>query len=230
MNLDFVLANEIRYLIKKNRLKEGDGLPSERELCSLFGVQRLTIRSALHLLEEEKILYAKPKSGYYIGKPRITKDVKNIASMTDELSSLCVNASIRLLSLEKTEVSKRLLEPLRLPIGARIYRIRRLRIVDGEPVCVDISCLPTACCPGLEEHALEQDSLYRILSDVYRIQLKKSEQVVDVVPANEEIRSLLCLSDNERVIFQHGSVFDGEGRLIEYSESYMKPSRFIYED
>ena len=47
MNLDFILANEIKYIITEKQLKEGDCLPSERELCAIFNVQRLTIRSAL---------------------------------------------------------------------------------------------------------------------------------------------------------------------------------------
>ena len=229
MNLDFILANEIKYVIKEKRLKEGDCLPSERELCAYFNVQRLTVRSALRLLEEEGMIYSKPKSGYYVDKPRILINAKNIASMTDELSSMRVSASTKLLSFEKTEANKHMIDYLKLPIGTPVYVIRRLRVVDEETVSVDCSYIPAGVCPNLEQYDLEHNSLYRILHEEYQIRLERSEQVVDVVWGDEEILSLLGIPGKEKVIFQHGSVFDGDGELVEYSESYMKPNRFIYE-
>lgn len=229
MNLDFILANEIKYIIMEKKLKEGDCLPSERELCAYFNVQRLTVRSALHLLEEEGMIYSKPKSGYYVDKPRILINAKKIVSMTDELFSMPVNASTKLLSFEKTEVNKRIIGCLKLPIGTPVYMIRRLRIVEEEPVCVDCCYIPAERCPDLDRYDLEHHSLYRILGEEYHIKLKESEQLVDVVWADKEILSLLQLQGKEKVVFQHGSVFDEEGRLIDYSENYMKPNRFIYE-
>lgn len=228
MNLDFILANEIKYIIKEKQLKEGDCLPSERELCTIFNVQRLTIRSALHLLEEEGLIYSKPQSGYYVNKSRVVINAKNIASLTNELFSLPNNVRTELISFEKTETSKSFITYLKLPIGTPIYIIQRLRIVDDEPVCVNISYITVAKCPELEKYDFEKASLYKIIKDEYHIELKKSEQIVDVVYAEKKILSLLKVQGNEKIIYQHGSVFDGNGNLIEYAESYMKPNRFMY--
>lgn len=228
MNLDFILANEIKYIIMEKGLKEGDGLPSERELCAMFNVQRLTIRSALHLLEEEGLIYSKPKSGYYVDKPRVVIDAKNIASLTNELLSMSNNVVTTLISFEKTEVGKHLIPLLKLPIGTIVYQIRRLRIVDGDPVCVNMSYIPADKCPNLEDYDLEKNSLYKILDEEYQIRLRKSEQYVDVVYPEPEIVSLLKLENWEKIIYQYGSVFDEEDNLVDYSESYMKPNRFIY--
>lgn len=228
MNLDFILANEIKYIITEKKLKEGDCLPSERELCAIFNVQRLTIRSALHLLEEEGLIYSKPKSGYYVNKPRIVIDAKNIASLTNELFSMSNNVRTILISFEKTEVGKPLISFLKLPIGTPVYQIRRLRIVDDDPVCVNLSYIPAARCPNLENYDLQKNSLYKILNEEYQIQLKKSEQYVDVVYPDPEIFSLLELKNRQKIIYQYGRVFDGEAHLVDYSKSYMKPNRFMY--
>ncbi|MDD3173262.1 MAG: GntR family transcriptional regulator [Herbinix sp.] len=228
MNLDFVLANEIKYIIKEKQLKEGECLPSERELCAIFNVQRLTIRSALHLLEEEGMIYTKPKSGYYVNKPRVIINAKNIASLTNELFSLSNNVLTKLISFEKIEVGKHFIACLKLLIGTPIYIVKRLRIVDDDPVCVNISYIPVAKCPDLDKYDLEKGSLYKIINDEYHIQLKKSEQIVDVVYADKTILPLLKIQSHEKIIYQHGSVFDNNDNLIEYSESYMKPNRFMY--
>lgn len=46
-----VIVEQIRLLLKEERLQPGDRLPSERELCVHFGVSRVTVREALRILE-----------------------------------------------------------------------------------------------------------------------------------------------------------------------------------
>lgn len=45
------IVEQVKMLLRQGRLKPGDRLPSERELCERFGVSRVTVREALRVLE-----------------------------------------------------------------------------------------------------------------------------------------------------------------------------------
>ncbi|GAA5195616.1 FadR/GntR family transcriptional regulator [Rugosimonospora acidiphila] len=45
------IVEQIRGLLREGKLRPGDRLPSERELCQQFGVSRVTVREALRILE-----------------------------------------------------------------------------------------------------------------------------------------------------------------------------------
>ncbi|WP_411677349.1 GntR family transcriptional regulator [Caproicibacter sp.] len=60
------LVNWIRQKIESKELKYGDKLYSENELSSMFEISRQTIRQAIKLLEQEKLLESRQGSGTYV--------------------------------------------------------------------------------------------------------------------------------------------------------------------
>jgi DNA-binding LacI/PurR family transcriptional regulator len=61
------LAEDIRILIKERGLKNGAMLPSERNLSQIFECSHLTVRKALRLLEQEKLIHKVPSKGNFVG-------------------------------------------------------------------------------------------------------------------------------------------------------------------
>lgn len=228
MTLDIIVADEVKYMIESENLKEGDKLPGERELSERFCVQRLTLRLGLQMLEEEGYIYSKPRKGYYVAKPRIQKNVKRIVSSSSQIQSSFKSSQIKLIKLCEIEADKYLNKETNLPLGTRLYEIKRLRIVDGEPVSVDYSFIPKNVTPGIDKYDFEQYSLYNILELAYGIQLSSSIQTIEVFKAEPNYRDLLGLSENDNIVLQSGKVLDKDGNLIEFSESYMKQERFAY--
>jgi GntR family transcriptional repressor for pyruvate dehydrogenase complex len=57
---------QIRALIDDGRLKQGDQLPTERELSETFRVSRATIREAIRTLESTKLVQSRQGDGTYV--------------------------------------------------------------------------------------------------------------------------------------------------------------------
>lgn len=60
------IVNQIKALIDEGRLKHGHQLPPEKELATIFKVSRHSLREAIRILEQKKILKSRPGSGTFI--------------------------------------------------------------------------------------------------------------------------------------------------------------------
>jgi len=61
-----MVAGRLREEILSRRLRPGQQLPPERELCDRFAASRITIRRALQILEQEVLIQRRQGSGTYV--------------------------------------------------------------------------------------------------------------------------------------------------------------------
>lgn len=228
MTLDLIVADEVKCMIEDGTLSIGDKLPSERELCERFNVQRLTLRSGLQMLEEEGLIYSIPRNGYYVANNRIQKSADNIVSTTSEIQTSNHKMETKIIKFVEREIDKYLYSEMKLPLGTRLYEIKRLRIIDDKPVSMDYSFIPKYTTPNLDKFNLENRSLYEILESEYGIILKKSIQNIIVVRAEENYCTDLGLTTEDHVVLQSGIVYDQNGELAEFSETYSRIGAFEY--
>lgn len=78
MKLSMQVFRRIRQWIREGRLKEGDMLPSERELAGLFGVSRVPVREALKVLEFEGVAEKRRGKGLFLRRVSINNLISNI--------------------------------------------------------------------------------------------------------------------------------------------------------
>ncbi len=63
------ISDAIYSYIRTNQLQPGDKLPSEREMASILGTSRNSLREGLHILENKGLLEIKSGSGTFIKNP-----------------------------------------------------------------------------------------------------------------------------------------------------------------
>ena len=208
MTLDIMISNELRQYIADHHLKYRDKLPSERELCELFSIQRLTLRSAMKILEEMGIIYVVPKIGYFVAKQRITKNVNTIRLISEIIKDNASTYETKLL---------------------KFFEIKRLLIADHEPICMDYCFIPTNLAPELIDYKSYIKNLNDILVEKFNIKFFRTTQRIRVIEAESSYRDALELSSNAHVALLSGCIYDNHNHVVAFTESYMKYERFSFE-
>ena len=76
------IAEGLLDQIESGQLHPGDRLPPERELSETLGVNRLTLRRALRVLEGRGLLSRRQGAGTYIAQPKIERHAGRVFSFT----------------------------------------------------------------------------------------------------------------------------------------------------
>lgn len=229
MTLDIMISNELRQYITDHHLKFGDKLPSERELCELFSIQRLTLRSAMKILEEMGIIYVVPKIGYFVAKQRIIKNVNAIRLISEIIKDNASTYETKLFKFVEIEGDKYLCRETNLPLGTKFFEIKRLLIADHEPVCMDYCFIPVSLAPDLMDYKSSPENLNDILVDKYHFDFFRTTQRIRVIEAENSYRNALELSNNAHVALLSGCIYDDHNHIFAFTESYMKYERFSFE-
>ena len=137
-------------LLADYRLQPGDRLPSERSLSEAWGLSRTTLRSAVALMEQDGRLLSRPGAGTFVAPEKYTRRLQGLLSMSQSAAEQGRKVTTRLLELRRTECDKHLARRFNQVLGYPLYKIVRLRSVDGEPLMVETSYIPAQRVAGLE--------------------------------------------------------------------------------
>jgi GntR family transcriptional regulator len=123
----------IERLIADRAIKPGTQLPTETELASELFVSRITIRSALKILEQEGKIERAAGRGTIVRQPRLGQLLGKLFSFTEEMKLRGLTPSNRLIEMTQTMPSAPVRALLRLD-GESVWRIQRVRCANGEPI------------------------------------------------------------------------------------------------
>lgn len=82
------ISDTIYAYIKQNNLKEGDKLPSEREMAKMFQTGRNSVREALRVLENSDIIEVKTGKGTYVKSQANTSSTFQLSLVNCEFHEL----------------------------------------------------------------------------------------------------------------------------------------------
>lgn len=201
-----IMVAKYGYIAVKNRLlsdigkgiyKEGDKLPTEREMCELFQVSRITVRQALASLENEGLIQRFQGRGTFVHRSQPEKKRKfesllnSNYSFSEELKKQGVTPSMRVLSLTRIPAQPPLTDKLMVEPGHMIDVLLRLRLADDVPYAYETSYILSEYLNGATSEEVARDGLYNTMMKKCGVRPNKAVEIFEAGIAPEFIAEML---------------------------------------
>jgi len=220
------IAEGIGTLLKDGVFPPGYFFPAERTLCEHFGISRMTLRQAMSLLDREGLIDSHRGRGTVVALAGLRKKGQEMKSFSEEIRERGGKPESQLLSLERKVPSEAARSLFELSEGQKVYEIFRLRLNDGEPLAVELACIPERLCPGLERFDLAKNSLVQILRESFGLQLESCETEFTAEIPNAQVRKLLGLTTHSAVLVANRKTFADDGHPVELCRSTYRGDRY----
>ncbi|WOP17825.1 GntR family transcriptional regulator [Raineyella sp. LH-20] len=227
-------SSELKYIVVKRHLLQmiegqepGAMLPTERTLAEQFGTSRTTVRQALNELVAQGRIVRRQGSGTFVAGAKMEWPLY-AASFTEQAAANGMVAMSRILGSAREPATPERAAQLEIDAAAPIWRLDRLRMADGVPMCVETSVLSVDRFPGLVDSLAADGSLHRLLAEQYQVQLTWGEESIEVEPAGTREADLLGIDVGAPLLVIHRTNYDEQGIPIESGTSWMRADRIIF--
>lgn len=206
--------------------REGDLLPSENELCRIYGMTRPTIRQSLAALMSEGLIHKHQGKGSIVNTLPREIGILSVAGTTSAVGSRGLRTDIlvkpviipwpRDFMFPLSEIEKE---------SGCIY-MERLRLLEGTPVFYDINYIANINLPRFTSRQFKDKSLFKILRENYSVEIKGGEQRIRAIPASEKISRFLKIKKGEPVLHLERKMETNVPGLYVYSSIYCNTARY----
>jgi DNA-binding GntR family transcriptional regulator len=221
----------IERLIADEQLGPGDLLPSHADLAAMAGVSLITVRRALDELQQDGRVHSHQGVGTFVARPRIVSAPGRAGGLLGTLAEEHGAHEIltRVLDVTRGRPSATVAHALQLGSGDEVWRVRRLRVIDGRPMIVEQAVIPVALAPGLDTRTAEvADSLYRLLARRFGLEDDYEEQFLEVVAPSSDERRLLELDEGAQIVRLRGVSFAPHGLPFDCFQQVYPASEVVF--
>lgn len=226
------VADRILEMVMTEPGPEGGRLPSERELCVVLGVSRVTLRSALALLEVQGVVASSPARGWFVRRRQaptsapatsVVVGFSEAASLNGQrVTSHVLAATVRSATLDEADM-------FTIVPGTLVFDLSRLRFLNGLVIAIDETRIPCALAPHIQERDFTQESLYAALRTARPPVIPTvAEYSVEATTATVKETELLELSPGVPLLLARQRTFDQHGRAFEIGRTTYRGDRYRF--
>lgn len=219
------IADELRLLIASGKLKPGDALPTEMELCEAKDISRHTAREALRILTEDGLIARRRGAGTVVTTP----PAPAFAQPIGDFESILQYARDAIFSPERTRTASAA-ELKRMGVEGDYVAYTGLRRATGEaPLAVTTILVLRQLAPPLEELNHLQGSISEWIEGAHGASVSNVIQRMEAVALSKADAARLGVAAGSPALRTLRSYADTAGRTILVSESLHPAGRFAYE-
>jgi GntR family transcriptional regulator len=217
-----------RHLLDLLRsMPPGSPIPTERSLAAEFDVSRTTVRQALAELTVEGRLLRVQGKGTFAAEPKVAQRLQ-LSSYTEDMKAQGREPSSRLLEVSEEPADADISRLLGMRAGAKVLRLHRLRLADGEPMAIETTHLPLARFRGLRRYVTAGGSLYQVLRERFGVEMGHAEETIETALASPAEADLLGADVGLPMLLLSRHSFDTDGKPVEWVRSVYRGDRYKF--
>ena len=201
-------------------------LPTENELAQRFRVSKITVREALRELAVEGFIRREQGRGTFVERRRLQQGPRKLTSFTDEMRSHGLLPASRVLEQGAVNAPSSVASALGIAPEAQVFRLRRLRLANREPMGVQTAYLPLDLVPGIGKIRFADTSLYEVLQARYGLHPTTARETYCVTILKRPDAELLGVPARSPAMTAERVTCLAEGRPFEYVHSVMRGDRY----
>jgi GntR family transcriptional regulator/GntR family frlABCD operon transcriptional regulator len=216
----------LRKHITDGVYKEGDLLPSENELCQLYGMTRPTVRQSLSTLASGGYIRKHQGKGSIVHHLPREIGILSVSGTTSALGDRNLKTKIIVRPVLMQWPSDFMFQLTELEKESGCIYMERVRFLDDVPIFYDISYIGNINLPRITARQFENKSLFGILRDSYYIEIKGGEQRIKAIPANGKISRFLNMKKESPVLHLERKIETSNPDLFLYSSIFCNTAKY----
>ena len=206
-------------------------LPSEHELIGTYSCTRNTVRRALSLLRMEGYIVSQHGKGaqvmYEPASDQSLFTIGGIESLSEAIERNNKTLETKVIDFEELTVDEEVSVLTGYDIGEIVYRIKRIRKIDGEVLIVDTNYFLKSEVGELTKK-IAQKSIYKYLEEELGMNITISKRRISAQRATTEDKKHLNLGNYDFVLVNSGQVFNSKGVMFEFTQSRHHPKKVCF--
>lgn len=206
-------------------LRPGQRLPSDADLCQEFGVSRMTARHAMAQLADEGLVRRDPGRGTFVAEPPTHRRANFLMTFSHEMRRQGRVPSSRIIERRMRRPTDRERVDLRAARDCDVVELRRVRLADHEPVCLETAVLTERCVEAVMAADLETGSLHEVLIAEGMVPTRGTASI-RAEAASSEDATFLAVQLGSPMLVERRLIFDQRAKPIERTETRYAADRY----
>ncbi|WP_199083949.1 MULTISPECIES: GntR family transcriptional regulator [unclassified Sporosarcina] len=226
------IIDELMEQIVSKTFTYGQRLPSENILAKKYNVPRMTARNALTKLEERGFIYSKQGKGRFLKEQAIQIQLSLTAgtSFTEKMKALGYELETRTINCEQIPYDEHTYHVLETKKSDAIYKIGRLRLIDGEPIAIHYSFVSETTIPRIKKDGFKIQSMFAYYRKLGYGEFNSRKSLLSITfPTAGEQQLLSCKSMVPLIMVESDCVDQKTGKVLEYTKVLYRSDKFKYD-
>ncbi|HFI0384786.1 TPA: GntR family transcriptional regulator [Streptococcus suis] len=220
---------DIKEKIEQNIWQANQEMPTENELMEIYSYSKDTIRKALSLLEMDGYIQKRQGRNSIILDHNLVRKpfVSELKTVSELNRSAHHQVQTELTNLYIVQGQPEVMKELEVDEKTDLYRVSRVRTIDGERLEYEISYFDRRIVPYLSKEIAEK-SIYQYLESDLGLEISHSRREISFRFATEEEKSLLDLAGYDMVVSVTSTTYLADGRPFQYGTITYRPDKVTF--